>query len=146
LFDYTVTVDDTVDTVVVAVAARSTAAIAAQLGASNDTAAAFSQANTAVAADPVALAAFSTALNAGGATATRLANQVTLPADTLGATTAAVLQTGGSTISVVGGRQASTRIGQQFAAANGTGFSSGNHGKHSAFWAKGFGSLASQRH
>lgn len=150
LFDYSVTVSDANDTVIVSAAKRNTAAIAASIGVSTEEAAALDSASTALASgDDVALSALNTALVAGGATAKAATQQIAVQTDTLGAGAAASAGTGAAASGTTATRLAMLRTGDQYANASNamvSGFSTGDssHALSNSVWVKPFGSDGDQ--
>ena len=104
-------------------------------------------ANTALVGDTARQTLFSAALITGGATAKKLAEQISVQADTLGAGSAAMAGVGAQVVGVASGRLASLRSdsGKQYASIEELGFSTGEGSAYSkAFWLKPFGNLARQ--
>lgn len=141
---------------VIIATARTAEATATQLGVSQEAAGAVLQAVTSATTvgDTVGLNALSAELNAGGARATRAANQVGIQADGVGAGSAVAFQVSGQQQDL-----ASNRLGSLRSASDGrfastfsdTGFSGGDLGGFYAspseirgsFWFEGFGGIAS---
>ncbi len=125
--------------------ARSAAETASVLGVSLDTVGALTNAVPALDGDATRQAAFNAALNAGGATATQLAEQVATQADQLSGLTSGTTGAGIAAIGVTASRLAELRSPSAVAAAGGqTGFATGDGGLASAVWLKPFGSWTDQ--
>jgi outer membrane autotransporter protein len=131
--------------VTITATARSTAAIAANLGVTTGEALALSNANSALLSDATVLELFSDVLVTGGATAKKAAQQLGVQADSLGATGAVAASVGGQVASVTSTRLAALRTGVAYADANpDSGFSAGNGAMSKAMWIRAFGSTAEQ--
>jgi outer membrane autotransporter protein len=136
--------DDNTQWVITAVA-KTAAATATELGITESSAAGLLNANDAIAGDSTILDIFSTILQAGGANATQLADQVQgTPAGLSATSGAATAATGGAVTSVGSSRMASLRNGNAYASTHGAGFNAGNTSQNSSMWMKPFASFGDQ--
>jgi outer membrane autotransporter protein len=147
LADYTLSVASS--DLILTATAKTSAAIGAALGVSDDageavgTAAAMF-ANVA-AANASQRTTFNTIMAAGGAPAAELAEQVQGSPDGLSATSGAAVASAGATVVSVGSsRMAALRTGQAFASASGSGFSAGSGSTSNNMWMKPFASFGKQ--
>ncbi|MEM1286078.1 MAG: autotransporter domain-containing protein [Pseudomonadota bacterium] len=140
----TFTIDDTANDIVITAQARTTAETATQLGVSQEAANTLVSAVNAADAggDDEALTAFSTALNAGGTTATNAAEQAGVQGDTQGGASNTAFNAVGQQQTITGNRLASSRSGSQYGTS---GFSSGDYyagPQGGSYWIQGFGGIA----
>lgn len=147
LVDYSLALANTDNDIAITATKKSAATTASELGVSTQEATALGNANDALATgDAAAQTAMDSALSSGGAVARLAAETVGIQSDTLGANSAASIGTGVQVIGVASDRLALMRsiTGEQFAAANQTGFASGDGAMNKAFWARGFGNWTKQ--
>ena len=126
-------------------AAKTAAQTTTELGISDDQTKGLTNATLAVATgDTDGQAALTTALVAGGATATNAAKQVAVQAEILSAASVAAIQTGARAIGLSSERLASLRNGKQYEGLAESGFSTGGSGLSSAVWMQAFGNYIDQ--
>jgi outer membrane autotransporter protein len=143
LFTYTEAV--AVGSVTVTAAKRTAAAAAASLGVSEESANSLYSATRAADGDAAVSLAISDILNAGGAAAKEMAEQVQgTPAGLSATSGAATASTGGAVMSVGSARMASLRTGNAYASTFGAGFNAGSSSQDSAMWMKPFASFGDQ--
>lgn len=143
LIDYTIQLNGAATEVTAA--AKTAAATATELGITEASAEGLASSVTAAAGDVAILDLISSTLNAGGAAATELAEQVQGSPDGLSAASgAATASTGGAVMSVGSSRMAALRTGNAYASTLGTGFNAGSGSQSNSMWMKPFASFGDQ--
>jgi outer membrane autotransporter protein len=143
LVDYTIALNGAA--IEVTAAAKSAATTASELGITEAAAGGLASSVTAAAGDVTVLDLITTTLNAGGANATELADQVQgTPAGLSATSGAATASTGGAVMSIGSARMASLRNGNAYASTHGAGFNAGSTSQNSSMWMKPFASFGDQ--